>query len=34
MKFGLKRTITQDMSINYIEHHFEPRKNDNFKMEY
>ncbi len=27
-------TITQDMIINYLEHHFEPRKNDNFETEY
>ncbi|MDY0219898.1 MAG: IS200/IS605 family transposase [Desulfobacterium sp.] len=26
--------ITEDMIINYLEHHFEPRKNDNFKTEY
>ena len=26
--------ITEDMIVNYLEHHFEPRKNDNFKTEY
>lgn len=26
-------TITQDMIINYLEHHFEPCKNDNFETE-
>lgn len=26
--------ITEDMITNYLEHHFEPRKNDNFKTEY
>ncbi len=26
--------ITEDMIVNYLEHHFEPRRNDNFKTEY
>ena len=25
--------VTEDMIINYLEHHFEPRKDDNFKTE-